>query len=405
MRRVRRRDPRVAARPGPPLAAGRWCASGSSRSPAATRTRTTPTRCAPTRCSSWSVAGCRRPAPTWPANRPSRAWRTPCRRRDLLPAGGGLGRASTCASGSGTGSRRTSCSTSTAPTTRPTAQQEGSAYHGYYRQHMYHPLLVFDGETDQLITAVLRPGNAHASRGRRGGPQAGGARPAGALAGRDDRAAHRQRRCAVPALYACCEREGIAYTIGLRPQSPAGPPWPRRCWRRPQRQQAASGGGEGAPGRRDRLPGRAPGRTRGASSSRPKPWPKGPNTRFVVTTRTDPPGALYDWYVDRGEAENWIKDLKSGLLRRPPQRPPLLGQPVPLAAARRRLLAARHAAPLAGGQRRRRGCSWTRCACACSRSAAGSGNCATRVRLRLASSHPGEPLWRALGRLASGLRE
>ncbi len=26
-------------------------------------------------------------------------------------------------------------------------QQEGSAYHGYYRQHMYHPLLVFDGET------------------------------------------------------------------------------------------------------------------------------------------------------------------------------------------------------------------------------------------------------------------
>jgi hypothetical protein len=41
--------------------------------------------------------------------------------------------------------------------------QEGSAYHGYFRQHMYHPLLVFDGDTDQLITAVLRPGNAHGS--------------------------------------------------------------------------------------------------------------------------------------------------------------------------------------------------------------------------------------------------
>jgi hypothetical protein len=35
--------------------------------------------------------------------------------------------------------------------------QQGSAYHGYYRQHQYHPLLVFDGETGQLITAVLRP--------------------------------------------------------------------------------------------------------------------------------------------------------------------------------------------------------------------------------------------------------
>jgi len=37
---------------------------------------------------------------------------------------------------------------------------------------------------------------------------------------------------------------------------------------------------------------------------------QGPHTRFVVTTRTDPPAALYDWYVDRGEAERWIKDFK-----------------------------------------------------------------------------------------------
>jgi hypothetical protein len=42
--------------------------------------------------------------------------------------------------------------------------QEGGAYHGFYREHMYHPLLVFDGQTDQLITAVLRPGRCHESR-------------------------------------------------------------------------------------------------------------------------------------------------------------------------------------------------------------------------------------------------
>src|SRR5947209_16333135 len=36
--------------------------------------------------------------------------------------------------------------------------QEGVAYHGYYQQHMLHPLLVFDGDTGQLIIAVLRPG-------------------------------------------------------------------------------------------------------------------------------------------------------------------------------------------------------------------------------------------------------
>src|SRR5262249_12783285 len=43
--------------------------------------------------------------------------------------------------------------------------QEGSSYHGYYRQHMYHPLLLFDGDTNQLITAVLRHGTVPASRG------------------------------------------------------------------------------------------------------------------------------------------------------------------------------------------------------------------------------------------------
>jgi hypothetical protein len=40
-------------------------------------------------------------------------------------------------------------------------EQEGSYYHGYYKQHMYHPLLVFDGESGHLITALLRAGNTH----------------------------------------------------------------------------------------------------------------------------------------------------------------------------------------------------------------------------------------------------
>src|SRR5205823_5328415 len=40
---------------------------------------------------------------------------------------------------------------------------------------------------------------------------------------------------------------------------------------------------------------------------------QGPNTRFVVPTRTDEPLVLYDRYVDRGESENWIKDFKNAL--------------------------------------------------------------------------------------------
>jgi hypothetical protein len=37
---------------------------------------------------------------------------------------------------------------------------------------------------------------------------------------------------------------------------------------------------------------------------------KGSNARFVVTNRTAEPERLYDGYVDRGEAEGYIKDLK-----------------------------------------------------------------------------------------------
>src|ERR671932_1535325 len=36
-----------------------------------------------------------------------------------------------------------------------------------------------------------------------------------------------------------------------------------------------------------------------------------PNARFVVTNRTAAPQALYEGYVDRGEAEGWIKDFKN----------------------------------------------------------------------------------------------
>ena len=44
-------------------------------------------------------------------------------------------------------------------------KQQLSFFHGYYEEHMYHPLLVFDGRTGFPLAAVLRPGNTHASHG------------------------------------------------------------------------------------------------------------------------------------------------------------------------------------------------------------------------------------------------
>ncbi|MGH2345012.1 MAG: IS1380 family transposase [Chloroflexota bacterium] len=184
--------------------------------------------------------------------------------------------------------------------------QEGTAYHGYYQQHMYQPLLVFDGQTDQLITAILRPGNAHASRG--------------VVSVLRVLVAHLRARwpglpieiradsgCAVPRLYRFCERRSLTYTIGLIPngrlQALAAP-----LLAQAQAQRAKAG---------EKV--RLVDETSYQAGSWDQPrrvvykaetLDKGPNTRFIVTTRSDPPEALYDWYVDRGEMEGWIKDYK-----------------------------------------------------------------------------------------------
>ena len=83
---------------------------------------------------------------------------------------------------------------------------------------MYHPLLVFDGDTDQLITALLQPGNAHSSQAalailRRLVKAIRARWPDVTIQLRADSG------LAVPALYDHCEQQEITYTIGLIPNS------------------------------------------------------------------------------------------------------------------------------------------------------------------------------------------
>lgn len=185
-------------------------------------------------------------------------------------------------------------------------EQEGRAYHGYYRQHMYHPLLIFDGETDQVLTAVLRPGNVHPSQGavavlRRLVEAMRTRWPGVALELRADSG------FAVPALYSFCETHGMDYTIGLIPNARLDAlAAPLVAAAEQQFQQTA-----------------VKVRWLDELSYQAESWEhprrvivkvevtaKGTNTRFVVTTRTEAPQDLYDWYVDRGEMEGWVKDLK-----------------------------------------------------------------------------------------------
>jgi Transposase DDE domain group 1 len=274
--------------------------------------------------------------------------------------------------------------------------QEGVAYHGYSRQHMYHPLLVFDGETGHLVTAVLRPGNVHASRFvvlvlRRLLHRCRAVWPGVTLEIRADSG------FAVPRLYAWCEANAVTYTIGLVP-NPALERLAAPLLDDARAQSAERGG--------------AKVRLAGEARYQAKTWPhlrrvvfkaevlaKGPNTRFVVTTRDDNPLATYDFYVDRGGSENWIKDFKNALAG------DRLSDHRFWANACRLLL---HAAAFWLLDTLRR---WLAAWFAAVHAAAYQldilrlrllkiggrvRELADHVRLSLASSHPGEPLWLAL---------
>jgi hypothetical protein len=185
-------------------------------------------------------------------------------------------------------------------------EQEGSFYHGHYGQHIYHPLLVFDGESGHLITALLRGGNTHASHSC----VAMLRRMVGRLRQRWP-GVHIEMRAdaglAVPAIYDYWEGEGITYTIALitneRLKEMAGELLEEAREEHERTAHKASLFDEG---------------TYQAAS-----WEKkrrvaykaeileqGTNRRFVLTTRSDQPKALYEFYARRGETENWIKDFK-----------------------------------------------------------------------------------------------
>ena len=201
---------------------------------------------------------------------------------------------------------------------RAHGEQEGAYYHGYYEEHILHPLLVFDGDTGQLVTALLRYGNTHhASRGALSTLK----RVVRRLREAWGEEVHIEIRAdagfAVPEIYDYCEREGIGYsegigyTIGLISNSRLEA-LAQDLLGRAKRES------EEAAGEKVRLVSSASYRAGTWEHARrviykAEVLEKGTNTRFVVTSRSDEPEELYDWYIRRGEAEGWIKDFKRAL--------------------------------------------------------------------------------------------
>jgi len=189
--------------------------------------------------------------------------------------------------------------------------QQLTFWHGYFGQQMYYPVQISEAETGRPVLVHLRPGNSHAGKGIQGLLawlfwRLRKVWPGVRITLRGD--------CgfSLPELRQVCERFQVEYVLGISTnevlkrkaadlQERARLEWYRtgqkvrlfddvyyaaQSWDEPRR-----------------------------VIMKAEHLPKGPNLRFLVTSRLDDPQELYDQvYVQRGEdCENRIKELKCGL--------------------------------------------------------------------------------------------
>jgi len=190
-----------------------------------------------------------------------------------------------------------------------------SAYHGYYRQHQYFPLLVYDGASGFPLAAWLRPGTVHASCGAAEVladivAALRAAWPGVTITVRGDSG------LAVPAVYDFCEGRTLFYVLGYATNDVL------------ERATACAlddvevyyafyGRRDPHVQRFEEVPGYQAGtwphpRRVVAKIER---TPQGSQRRFVVTNRPEPAAVVYrEWYVRRGAVpEQPIGELKNGL--------------------------------------------------------------------------------------------
>jgi hypothetical protein len=194
-------------------------------------------------------------------------------------------------------------------------RQALSGYHGYYRQHQYLPLFVYDGATGFPLAAWLRPGTVHASLGAAAildalVPRLRAAWPGIRIQVRSDNG------LAVPGLYDYCEAQGLPYAFGY-----ATNPVLQRAT-----DQALADLELYHHFYRHREP--VVQRFESLNNYQAETWPhprrvvakievtpQGSQRRFVVTDHTKPAAEVYrDFYVQRGKVpEQPIGEMKNGL--------------------------------------------------------------------------------------------
>lgn len=187
-------------------------------------------------------------------------------------------------------------------------RQQLALFHGHFGQHMYHPLLVIEGKSGCILSAVLRRGTAPASEGA--------PRQAQRVVRRMQRAFPKARVVvradagfATPEMYELCEGREVEYVIGIGTnavlQERARPYLEQMVarWsqtRRPQRRYTSFRYQAKTWSRRRRV------------VVKLECGMKGSNVRFVVTNMRGRAREVYRTYAGRGEPENRIKELKHG---------------------------------------------------------------------------------------------
>jgi Transposase DDE domain group 1 len=196
-------------------------------------------------------------------------------------------------------------------------RQALSGYHGYYRQHQYLPLHVYEGQTGFPLAVWLRPGIAHASWGavdilRPIVAQLRAAWPGVTILVRADNG------LAVPAVYEFCETEGLDYVLGYarnpvleRATATALDDLERyyRLYGRRRGEESVQRFEEVRDYQADSWP--YPRRV----IAKIEVMPQGSQRRFVVTNRVARPEVIYrELYVLRGAVpEQPIGEMKNGL--------------------------------------------------------------------------------------------
>jgi hypothetical protein len=188
--------------------------------------------------------------------------------------------------------------------------QQLTFFHGYYDQYMYHPLVIYDADTGELVTAALRAGNRHASYGavsilRRIVPKLKEAFPKTEIIIRADAG------FAIPALYEYFEKERLMYVIGLIRNDVLGrmvegllDTAHERYLQTEQKQRLFMEGKY-----------QAKSWTTERRVIMKAEWlPQGPNSRFVVTNLSMKTQKVYEFYTERGgTCEVRIDEFKNGL--------------------------------------------------------------------------------------------